>query len=234
MSLRKCRECGKELLIGESDCNWCTTAIAEQRAQGYVCDTCGAHLPDGRACPFCAAAPVNCTLAIGNMTSASVAAIETRSGALTALFRFLIIGPLAGTTPFVLGFIPLALFKGGREIFALPMLYMWGFFIGAIPALFAGALFVALIRRVLRKPETDIPKRGVMGLGAAAGALACLIIELLIGISSGKFVRALLNPDVAFIAIGALASAASAGVCISLTRRCSGPSRAALLPSAKL
>lgn len=54
MSSRKCRECGKELLIGESECNWCAPVFAEQHAQGYVCETCGSRLPDGRTCPFCA------------------------------------------------------------------------------------------------------------------------------------------------------------------------------------
>ncbi|SIQ20961.1 hypothetical protein SAMN05421829_1032 [Aromatoleum tolulyticum] len=54
MSSRKCRECGKEFLSGESECNWCAPAFAERHAQGYTCKTCGSRLPDGRTCPFCA------------------------------------------------------------------------------------------------------------------------------------------------------------------------------------
>lgn len=52
---KRCKQCGKPFPDGAAWCNWCGPSSEEALiALGYACKDCGATLPAGRDCPFCA------------------------------------------------------------------------------------------------------------------------------------------------------------------------------------
>lgn len=138
-----------------------------------------------------------------------MAGIETNRGALKATALFTILGPIFGAIPFVLMF----LFADSKATWGIWLFALvGGFFIGVLPAIVSGLIFVGLVRKRIRSGVSRIPEISLALYGCIAGGLASTIF-IVFGISLGLFV---------FIFLGALSGAVCGLLCKSLTLNSTG------------
>jgi hypothetical protein len=133
-------------------------------------------------------------------------AIETTKGAIKAMLLFVILGPIIGASPFTL----LALLENSKGTWGIwGLVLLAGFYIGALPALFSGILFVAFVRQKIRSGSGYLSKKRLSTYGGLAGGLASVTIAAFSGISPTLFAGTLL---------GAVSGAVCAALCSPLTR----------------
>jgi hypothetical protein len=133
--------------------------------------------------------------------------IETTKGAIKAMLLFVILGPLIGASPFTF----LALLQNSEGTWGVwAFVLLAGFYIGALPALFSGILFVVFVRQKIRSGSGHLSKKRLGTYGCLAGGLASVTLAVFSGISPLLFAGAFL---------GAVSGAVCAALCTPLTRK---------------